>query len=298
MSLTRLLNELPEPLFSAYKIDRVLGIGAYAVVYQIRDNRTGEAFALKVIEKEPMRVRLMLPQLAREASLLQAHADTPHVVQLLETTMTSTHVFLRFQLCHENLEDLSASQGPMSEKEAFGWLRQACLGVEALHASGIVHRDLKPSNFLIDQDGALCICDFGWACAESEALTGQCGTPEYSPPETAAERGPVHTTKVDLYGLGATLQHLLLGRVPKGPKDLPKGLSDTTLGLLEELMHPNPDARPTAEELLSRSELSEDIISQLWSQWRSFFDVPLFTGRPSRPHSGSVDVGCELGGVF
>merc|ERR1719426_787393 len=33
---------------------------------------------------------------------------------------------------------------------------------------------------------------------ESEALTGQCGTPEYSPPETSVERSPVHTSKVDI----------------------------------------------------------------------------------------------------
>merc|ERR1719313_2715050 len=107
MSLTRLLKVLPEPLFSSYRIQRVLGVGAYAVVYQIRDVQSREAYALKVVEKEPLRVRLMLPQLAREASLLQAHADTPHVVQLLETTMTKTHVFLRFTLCKESLEDLS-----------------------------------------------------------------------------------------------------------------------------------------------------------------------------------------------
>merc|ERR1719421_2783383 len=118
MSLTRLLKVLPEPLFSSYRIQRVLGVGAYAVVYQIRDVQSREAYALKVVEKEPLRVRLMLPQLAREASLLQAHADTPHVVQLLETTMTKTHVFLRFTLCKESLEDLSKEQGPMSEEEA------------------------------------------------------------------------------------------------------------------------------------------------------------------------------------
>merc|ERR1711934_722570 len=103
----------------------------------IRDNRTDEAFALKVVEKEPMRVRLMLQQLAREATLLQTHADTPHVVQLLETTMTSTHMFLRFHICEDNLEDMAKAHGPMAEEDALRWLRQACLGVQALHACGV-----------------------------------------------------------------------------------------------------------------------------------------------------------------
>lgn len=294
MSLTRLLATLPEPLFSTYEIERVLGVGAYAVVYQIRDKLTYEPFALKVIEKEPLRIRLMASQLAREVSLLQAHTDTPHVVQLLETTMTGTHVFLRFELCTQSLEDMSIEFGPMSEEEAFSWLRQACLGVQGLHASGVIHRDLKPSNLLIDTDGALQICDFGWACTTDEALTGQCGTPEYSPPETSKTKGPIHTTKVDIYGLGVTLQHLLLGRVPQGPTDLPKGLSEATYDLFEELFESDPDLRPTVEDLLSRSQLSEGMITQLWKQWRSFFDVPLFVA-PHHMQDGAVEVSCSLG---
>ena len=44
----------------------------------------------------------MLPQLAQEASLMEAHAGTEHIVELLETTMTTTHMFLRFHLCQES----------------------------------------------------------------------------------------------------------------------------------------------------------------------------------------------------
>lgn len=300
MSLTKLLKALPEPLFSTYRIDRVLGVGAYAVVYQISDIQTEEAFALKVVEKEPMRVRLMLQQLSREASLLQMHSDTPHVVQLLETTMTSTHVFLRFHLCQECLETMSVEHGPMTEQEAFKWFRQACLGVQGLHDTGVIHRDLKPSNFLVDQEGALRICDFGWACMESEALTGQCGTPEYSPPETSVERSPVHTSKVDIYGLGATLQHILLGRVPKGPKDLPKGISSSARMLLIELLDQDPYSRPTIDELLARDELNEGIAAQLWNQWRSLFDVGPVIKAKQHHHpllqDDTVDVSCGFGG--
>merc|ERR550537_1827063 len=104
--------------------------------------------------------------------------------------MTPTHVFLRFQLYLENLEDLSQQHGPMTEEEAFRWLRQACLGVQGLHSTGVIHRDLKPSNFLVDSEGMLRICDFGWACTQAERLKGQCGTPEYSSPETSTENGP------------------------------------------------------------------------------------------------------------
>jgi serine/threonine protein kinase len=300
MSLTRLLSALPEPLFSTYSIEKVLGVGAYAVVYQIRDKYTSEAFALKVVEKEPMRIRLMLPQLEREVALLDMHSDTPHIVQLLETVQTTTHILLRFQLCQESLEDLAAVVGPMEEREAFRWFRHACLGVQGLHATGVIHRDLKPSNLLVDSSSVVNICDFGWACTEADALTGQCGTPDYSPPETAFASGTtVHTAKVDIYGLGASLQHLLLGRVPQGPRDMPKGLSAGTRELLAELMAEDADARPSIDELLARPELSENTAMQFWQQWKSVFEMAVFGKSPKKyVQDGAVEVSCGLGGFY
>jgi serine/threonine protein kinase len=294
MSLTHLLTALPEPLSCKYALEKVLGVGSYAVVYQIRNKKTGKAFALKVVETEPMRVRLMTPQLEREVTILEMHAATPHIVQLLEVTRTSTHIFLRFPLCRRNFEELSMDQGPMREEEAFAWLREMCLGVQGLHETGVVHRDLKPSNFLIDAKGKLRICDFGWACWEEQDLTGCCGTPEYSAPETSRD-GVVHTAKVDIYGLGATLQHLLLGRVPNGPGDLPGGLSMAAADLIDEMMDDDPEARPSIDDLLSRPQVTENtLLAHLWSNWRVLFNVPSFT---TKQKNWEAEMSCGLGGL-
>lgn len=266
MSLTHLLAALPEPLFSEYDLVKVLGVGAYAVVYQVKHRRTQEDYALKVVEKEPMRVRLMLPQLRREVAIVEEHSGTPHIVPLLEVTETQSHFFLRFELCKESLEDVSNRMGPMEEEEALRWLRQACLGVKELHSNDVIHRDLKPSNFLVDSDGMLCICDFGFACREDDNLSGFTGTPCYSSPETSRE-GERHTKKVDTYGLGTSLQHFLLGRLPKGPRDIPKGLSTATRDLLEEMLSPDPEDRPSIEELLESPQLGESLFTQWLSQW-------------------------------
>lgn len=280
MSLTRLLAALPEPLFSTYKLERVLGVGAYAVVYQVRSVETQEAFALKVIEKEPMKARLMMAQVDREVALLEAHSASPHVVNLLEALQTSTHVFLRFELCRESMEEVIARTGPMAEEEAFSWLRQACLGVQALHTSGIVHRDLKPSNMLIDQEGMLVLCDFGWACSDEDRLTGACGTPEYSPPECEVNATARHSTKVDVYGLGACLQHMLLGRVPKDRKDLPKGLANETVELLQDMLQDRPKDRPSADDVLWHQQVvgQNAVVASIW---RTFSDITDFMQGPS-----------------
>jgi len=85
------------------------------------------------VEKEPMRVRLMLSQLQKEVAIVEEHTGLPHIVPLLEATETRTHFFLRFDLCKASLFDVCEQEGPMTEQEAFRWLRQACLGVKELH---------------------------------------------------------------------------------------------------------------------------------------------------------------------
>jgi serine/threonine protein kinase len=270
MCLTHFIAALPEPLGSTYEIVEGLGAGSYAVVYQVRDRETQEDFAMKVIEKEPMRARAMLPQLKAEVAIAAEHAGFAHIAQLLEVTETSTHFFLRFELCRANLDDVCKQQGPMTEEEAFQWLRQACVGVKELHASGIIHRDLKPSNFLVDAKGNLCICDFGFACRAAERPAGIVGTPQYSAPEMNMP-GKAHTQKVDIYCLGACLQHLLLGRMPDGAGDMPKTLSGATRELLEEMMSPDPQDRPTIDELLETPQLSQSLLMQLVSQWHVVF---------------------------
>lgn len=267
MCLTRCIAALPEPLCSSYEIVETLGAGAYAVVYLVRDRETQEEFALKMIEKEPMRCRMMLPQVKSEIAIAHECSGSQHINNLLEASETSTHFFLRFELCSYNLEQYSNQHGPMPEEEAFQWLRQACLGVKELHASGIIHRDLKPGNFLVGDDGTLSICDFGFACRVRDSPTGIAGSPQYAPKE-AWMPGKVHTKKIDVYGLGASLQHLLLGRIPEGPEDMPKGASAATLELLEEMMSERPEDRPTVEELLRTPQLSTSVFTQWLSQWQ------------------------------
>ena len=123
----------------------------------------------------------------------------------------------------------------------------------------VIHRDIKPQNIIRQADGQIFLVDFGavQTMYRETAAFGSTvvGTYGYMPPEQF--RGQAYPT-TDLYGLGATLLHLLTHR---NPADLPQSRLKYTFrpyaniseafakwldGLLEPLAEDRFDASSTA----------------------------------------------------
>jgi serine/threonine protein kinase len=120
------------------------------------------------------------------------------------------------------LENLRVGHGGrLSPKLA---IRVALKTLDALAAAwrfGIAHRDVKPDNLLVTPHGDVKVIDWGMAGEIGEELPPApsadtirfLGSPAYLPPEMARPNRPFdHRT--DVYGLGATLYHMITGRLP------------------------------------------------------------------------------------
>lgn len=91
----------------------------------------------------------------------------------------------------------------------------------------VLHQDIKPANVMLSNDGNLYLMDFGLARSGALHLTTlhdiKGGTRAYASPEQFDDTRPV-TVQSDIYGLGATLFHLLTGLPPMAAPDREEAL--------------------------------------------------------------------------
>lgn len=197
-----------------YAIQRLLGEGGSAWVYQAYDPRLERRVALKVL-------KLPTPEWVarlRHEALVQARLHHPHLVPIYEVGEADGRVYLAMQFV----------QGSTLRQAAEVWDLDTTLrvmvkvadAVHSAHRQGLIHRDLKPANILVSLDVAgqpwPYVVDFGLARLwEGQSLTapGQMvGSPAYMAPEQV--QGGEVDPRTDVYGLGATLYELIAGRTP------------------------------------------------------------------------------------
>ena len=219
MALER-VDRTGQVIGSRYRLDRLIGRGAMAEVYQAADLQDNTHVALKLLRGAHLTDRSAIARFKREAEV-QGRLRHRNVAALLATGVTEyQEPYLIVELLRGKSLRGAIKAGAVEPVRAasYGW--QALQGLAAVHSAGVLHRDLKPANIMLEASPGpverVVLIDFGFATFEGSAkLTAQgtvVGSLTYIAPERL--RGEATDHRADLYGMGVILFELLTGRPP------------------------------------------------------------------------------------
>jgi serine/threonine protein kinase len=205
-------------LISAYRIEKLVGMGGMGWVYHARHEITARSVALKILREDQLAFDRSIDRMMREASILASvsHAGIP---RFFECGMLDDG---RPWIAMELVEGSSLAQrmrAPLDADTVIDFVSAVAEVLAAAHARGVTHRDLKPDNIILAPDDAKYpVRVIDWGIAHHLAgmrftnMNEAIGTPTYMAPEQA--RGGPTGGHSDVYGLGVVAYQALTGRAP------------------------------------------------------------------------------------
>jgi len=177
-----------------------------------KDNK--QIYALKSMRKEDIIEKDQLEHTKTERYVLEK-SNSPFLVSLEYAFQNPEKIFfvMKFMRGGELFQHLRQSKR-FDEARARFYAAQIILAIEHLHRMDVIYRDLKPENILMDEDGNVCLTDFGMAkvVRDGQLTTSFVGTPEYLAPEIIENKG--HSKPVDWWSLGILIYEMIIGLPP------------------------------------------------------------------------------------
>ena len=177
-----------------FSVRDLLGVGAFGVVLLVKNRRTKEKSALKIIAKENLSERAQ--KILKNESTIMQTMNHPSVVSLKRIFENQKFIILEMELIPGGQlkrlfkqRNSSGSPKALSDLEASKVMKDLLKGVAYVHARDIVHRDLKPENILMKNEREDCfevkIVDFGLSAEQNwrKDTKDRAGTPLYMAPE-------------------------------------------------------------------------------------------------------------------
>ncbi|KAH0608285.1 uncharacterized protein H6S33_002337 [Morchella sextelata] len=174
-----------------YKIMEIIGAGAFATVKRAVIKKTGEVFAVKMIQKRAFANQAnggKTSGMRKEVEILQK-LNHPNIVSCSACFEDPAHIYIVMEYVGGgDLNQYLKRNEYMPEDMVQEVSRQVLNGIKYVHSMRISHRDLKPDNILIASEEPLMIkiSDFGLAKmiqSEETFLKTFCGTMLYLAPE-------------------------------------------------------------------------------------------------------------------
>ncbi|MDH3592439.1 MAG: serine/threonine protein kinase, partial [Planctomycetota bacterium] len=199
-----------------YQLLERVGVGAMGSVYKARDLDLDIPVAVKVLRLALSNSPTQIERLKREARLVARLSHENIVASRALGHANGLHYLVMEFVDGKTVRSLLRKE-PLAEADALAIARDVAHALAHAHDAGIIHRDVKPGNVMRTKDGRVKLADFGLARGQAPSdLTlehASIGTPHYVAPEQM-RRAADANERSDLFGLGATLYHMVTGRPP------------------------------------------------------------------------------------
>ncbi|OGV33780.1 MAG: hypothetical protein A2020_11680 [Lentisphaerae bacterium GWF2_45_14] len=253
-------------IVAGFKLESKLGTGGMGEVWLAHHTTMDRKVALKILSPGLTSNSEFVERFMKEVRNAAKMAH-PNIVTAFDAGVDKGVYYLAISYIDGvELGNLLKIEKIIEEKKALKIIKDIAYALQyAWDEYKILHRDIKPSNIMIDRKGNAKLLDLGISKSLSEdaqlTLSGMIvGTPYYMSPEQALSK-PNQDFRADLYSLGATLYHMVVGSVPydaetavgiltkhiteslPSPKSVNPNLSESCCALIEIMMAKNKSDR-------------------------------------------------------
>ncbi|MDI1302284.1 MAG: bifunctional protein-serine/threonine kinase/phosphatase [bacterium] len=204
-------------IIDGLRIEAELHANARSQIYRVRDEKTGQTFALKTPSRLFEDDREQLMRFALEDWIGQ-RLDHAQVVKGMAPPQARQWLYLLQELLEgETLGAWSRKNPRPAVQTVAAFAEQAVKGLRALHRRETLHQDIKPDNLFLCKNGVVKLIDLGAvhvAGLGDESPQDRPGAAEYAAPEYALNLP--RDTRSDQFSLAVTVYELLTGAHPYG----------------------------------------------------------------------------------
>ncbi|KAK7005676.1 kinase-like protein [Favolaschia claudopus] len=155
---------------TAFRKLKTIGHGAFGVVSLVKEQTTGQLYAMKQLRKTDMlrkgqegHVRAER-DILKSASLVNSAGGAEWIVRLYYSFQDRDNLYLVLEyMGGGDLLNLLIERDVFDEGFTRFYVAEMILAIESCHKHGFIHRDIKPDNFLFDPSGHIKLSDFGLA---------------------------------------------------------------------------------------------------------------------------------------